>query len=106
MDFRIELTETAINDMFEIYYYISMNDSFENAEKVIEKIKERAFSLSKYPERGSRVNEIYDEQPDIKQVYFKPYRIIYRIQKQIVFVLAVLDGRRNLEDELRSRLIR
>lgn len=106
MDFRIELTETAINDMFEIYYYISMNDSFESAERVIDRLKERAFSLSKYPERGTRVNEIYDELPDIKQVYYKPCRIIYRIQKQVVFVMAVLDGRRNLEDELRSRLIR
>lgn len=106
MDFRIELTETAINDMFEIYYYISMNDSFEGAERVIDKLKERAFSLSRYPERGTRVNEIYDELPDIKQVYYKPYRIIYKIQKQVVFVMAVLDGRRNLEDELRSRLIR
>jgi toxin ParE1/3/4 len=106
MEFKVELSETAVNDVFEIYYYIAMNDSFENADRVIEKIKEKSLSLSKYPERGSRVNEIYDELPDIKQVYYKHYRIIYRMQKSIVYVLAVLDGRRNLEDELRSRLIR
>ena len=36
----------------------------------------------------------------------KPYRIIYRIEEDTVTVLAVLDGRRDLEDLLLERLIR
>jgi toxin ParE1/3/4 len=36
----------------------------------------------------------------------KPYRIIYRVEKRTVSVLAVLDGRREIQDLLLERLIR
>ena len=41
-----------------------------------------------------------------RELIVKPYRIIYRIDEDTVNVLAVLDGRRDLQDLLLERLIR
>jgi hypothetical protein len=34
-----------------------------------------------------------------------PWRIIYKIEEDKVFVLAVIDGRRNMEDILLDRFV-
>jgi plasmid stabilization system protein ParE len=36
----------------------------------------------------------------------RPYRLIYRVERDTVTVLAVFDGRRDLEDVLLDRLLR
>jgi plasmid stabilization system protein ParE len=41
-----------------------------------------------------------------RELIVKPYRILYRIEGQTVYVLAVLDSRRDLEDLLLERLVR
>jgi toxin ParE1/3/4 len=41
-----------------------------------------------------------------RELVSKPYRIISRIERETVNVLAVLDGRRDLADLLFERLIR
>jgi toxin ParE1/3/4 len=39
-------------------------------------------------------------------VFFKPYRIMYRLQGTTVLIFAILDGRRELTDLLLQRLLR
>ncbi len=41
-----------------------------------------------------------------RQIHYKPYRIIYEIVNKDVFVLGILDGRRDLTEVLTSRLLR
>jgi toxin ParE1/3/4 len=41
-----------------------------------------------------------------RELVVRPYRIVYRIRKDIVMVGAVIDGRRDLEDLLLERLTR
>ena len=41
-----------------------------------------------------------------RELLVLPYRIVYRIEKPKVFVLAVLDGRRDLRQLLSERLLR
>jgi len=36
----------------------------------------------------------------------RPWRVIYRIEAERVYVVAVIDGRRNVEDILLARLLR
>ena len=40
-----------------------------------------------------------------KQVFFKPYRIIYTIRREDLYVLLIADGRRDTESLLQSRLL-
>ena len=43
---------------------------------------------------------------DYLEIHYKPYRIIYQIFGNKVFIHCVLDGRRDMEDLLQRRLIR
>ena len=97
-------TATAYADLQSIIRYIAA-DSPLSAGRVLGRIKEKAESLSEFPERGRVVPElrevgVYSHQ----EIIIKPWRIIYRIEQQQVFVLAVLDSRRQLQDLLLERL--
>ena len=43
---------------------------------------------------------------EYREIYFKPYRIIYQIVESDVYIHCVLDSRRDLEDLLQERLLR
>lgn len=42
---------------------------------------------------------------EYREIYFKPYRIIYRIIADIVYVMLIADGRRNMQSLLQRRLL-
>jgi toxin ParE1/3/4 len=39
-----------------------------------------------------------------RQILFKPYRILYRIRADVVFIAVIADGRRNMAPLLTRRL--
>jgi toxin ParE1/3/4 len=39
-------------------------------------------------------------------IHYKPYRIIYEVKKEIVYIHSVLDGRRNIQEILSERILR
>jgi plasmid stabilization system protein ParE len=54
--------------------------------------------LSQFPELGAVLEERHD--PEIREILYGSYRIIYRFHRPTVFVLAVYHGARLLgEDE-------
>jgi toxin ParE1/3/4 len=68
---------------------------------------EKAFSrLSEFPERGA-----YPKEPlalgirDYREVFYKPYRLIYRVIGKAVYVLLIVDGRRDMQRLLQQRLL-
>ncbi|MBZ0204141.1 MAG: type II toxin-antitoxin system RelE/ParE family toxin [Ignavibacteria bacterium] len=106
MQYKVEFSESAKSDLFDIYYYVAMNDSFDKADKLMKKIKNKCETLSKMPDRGIRVKEIYEERPDLMQIFSSPYNIIYKTESNSVYVIAILDGRRNLQELLGDRILR
>jgi toxin ParE1/3/4 len=65
----------------------------------LKKIEKRVYELEDMPQRGSIVAELDDfKLYNYKQLIEYPWRIIYRIDFDSVYILAVLDGRRNLTD--------
>ena len=99
-------TITAQNDLDNIIEYIS-NDSIENALIILYKIKEKAETLYSFPERGRIIPELkYHNIENYRELILNPWRIIYKIEKDIVYVLSVIDGRRNIEDILLERLLK
>ena len=78
-----------------------------NALNVLKKIEKRVKSLDHFPERGGYVPELLKNNiKDYRQLIESPWRIIYRIDKNIVNVLIVIDSRRNTQDILLERLIK
>ena len=104
--FRVHWSETAVRDLEELISYVAA-DSAAAAERILEKLESRARSLKSSPARGRIVPELaHFGIRSWRELIVRPYRIIYRMDAGAVHVLAVLDGRRELEDLLLERLIR
>ncbi|MBI4616156.1 MAG: type II toxin-antitoxin system RelE/ParE family toxin [Planctomycetes bacterium] len=104
--YAVSWTEEALRDLDENLAYVSV-DSLEAAERVLASLERRALSLERSPERGRVVPEL--AQLGVRasrETVVAPYRIVYRTHERTVMVLAIVDGRRDLEDILFDRLIR
>ena len=103
---QVQWAEDAVRDLEEIVAYIAP-DSVINAQKILVKLRDKAESLELAPGRGRVVPELVRFGIRTwRELRVKPYRIIYRPAGRAVLVLAVLDGRRDLEDVLLERLLR
>ena len=95
---RIKWTNEALMRLFEMEDFISQ-DSPERAEKFVDQIIEHAETLSDKPLRGRTVPEISN--PDIRELIFKKYRIVYRVKGNSLYILTVFEGHRLLRiDEI------
>ncbi len=106
MAFTVLLTEDAAGDLRDLYTYISKHDSPKKAEYVLDQIEKKFVSLSKLPERGVYPKELQSIGiRDYREIFFKPYRIIYRIENENVYVYLIVDGRRDMQTLLQRRLL-
>jgi toxin ParE1/3/4 len=105
--YEVLLADDAENDLLEIYRYVAFNDSLEKADQLLDKLEELVQALDSLPTRGHIPPELVRiGVTDYREVHFKPYRVIYRIEGQRVLVYCVLDGRRDLQSLLQQRLLR
>jgi len=106
MGFAVLLTHDAARDLDEIYKYIALQDSPQNADHVLERIDKIFSSLSAFPERGVYPKELLALGiREYREIFFEPYRIIYRVMENIVYVLLIVDGRRDMQSLLQRRLL-
>lgn len=104
MSFSVLLTESAARDLEEIYEYIAHRDSSRKADAVLTRIEKAFESLESSPQRGSYPREMAALGiREYRQVFFKPYRIIYRVSGEEVYVLLIADGRRDMQSLLERR---
>jgi toxin ParE1/3/4 len=102
---QVVWVQVAENDLKEIIGFISV-DSPDNALKILKKIKDKASSLYTFPERGRVLPELQDQGiSQYRELIIPPWRLIYRIAEHEIYVLSVIDSRRNVEDILLKRLI-
>lgn len=107
MKYTVHIIEDAEDDLFEIYTFVALNDSVTRAENLLNKLIEACQKLFTYPNRGHIPPELKRiDVYDYLEIHYKPYRIMYRIIKQDVYIHCILDGRRDTEDLLRTRLLR
>jgi toxin ParE1/3/4 len=103
---KIEITDHAFTGLGDIYSYIARNDSIESADYVVDSIEKQINALLGYPLRGAQVKELVTiGNKDYKEVFFKPYRIIYKVKDNTVFVVIVADGQRDFKALLERRLL-
>ena len=95
--------EDDLNEIIEYYYSLSQN----YVEKVISEFEENIMSLQSHPKSGRVVPEL--EKQGILQyrgLIQGYYRIIYEVSDNKVIVHTIIDGRRNVEDIIISKLSR
>lgn len=94
MDYRVSWSPNALDDVDAIADYIS-RDSAAYARAVVNKIRNTARTLRRFPYAGRVVPELGDD--TIHERFIYSYRLIYRIRGDEVLIVAVVHGRRLLE---------
>ena len=103
--YTILWSNQAKEDLSEIIEYIAFEDKT-LALKILDKIEEKVTQLELFPKRGRIVPELKAFNfLTYREIFLSPWRIIYKIESDVVFVISVLDGRRNIEDLLMKKLI-
>ncbi len=106
MKYRVFLTDDAVRDLEEIDAYLHAHDGPGRVEHVLDKIGDAILSLEELPERGPHPPELASLGiQEYRELFFKPYRIIYRVQKKHVYVYLIADGRRDMQGLLGRRLL-
>ncbi len=104
--YEVLLTEDAERDLESIFDYIAERGSLAAANHVLNRIEKSIDSLSSFPERGSVPKELLALGiHDYRQVFFKPYRLIYRTIETRVYIYLIVDGRRDMQTLLARRLL-
>ena len=103
---EVEVSPFAQDDLNEIIeYYSSYSQNY--VETTISEFEENVMSLQQHPKSGRIIPELerqgITQYRELIQGY---YRIIYKISKDKVTVLTVIDGRRNFEEIIIEKLSR
>ena len=89
-------TAKAKQNLRSITDYISRDNSIEVADKQKEKIKLSIANLATMPKIGQEIIKGY------RKLSVKPFIVIYKIEKETVEIIRVLDGRQDWQKILLS----
>jgi len=95
MAFTLEWSEEALEDIESIANYIE-KDSPTYAKSVVSKFFEKAELLQEFSELGRKVPEMNN--PQIREIFVYSYRLIYKIERTKILFIAVVHGKRLLEN--------
>ena len=104
--YRLLWTKSAEADFLNIIEHIK-NESPKNAKSVFAKIKKHAASSNFFPLKGRVVPELQREGITLyREVVVSPWRILYKVGDDTVYMMAIIDSRQNVEDILIKKLLR
>jgi toxin ParE1/3/4 len=73
---------------------------------VLERLLEVSDSLAAYPEGGSIPKELRSlGMAEYRRLFFKPYRLVYRVHTNQVVIHLTADGRRDMQSLLAQRML-
>ena len=104
--FEVIWTKNAEYDLETIIEYIK-TDSVKIAKDIFFEIKDQCNNLSIFPASRRVVPEL--QQIGVlkyRELIFKRWRIIYKIENEKVYILIVVDSSRDIEDILFGRLLK
>ena len=100
-------SQAAERDLEDIVDHIALDSSI-NAEAVLDRLQEQALSLAHFAERGRRIPELTGRQraqrANWRELVVRPWRIMYAIEGSTVFVVGVVDSRRDVRAWLANHL--
>lgn len=105
LKYKVIWANVAEKDLKNLIEYVA-EESPQNALKRLTEIRQNASGLYTLPERGRVAPELEDQGiPLYRERIIAPWRLIFRISGQEIFVLSVIDSRRNVEDILLKRFV-
>ena len=103
--YNIKWTAPARDDLNELIDYISVAN-LDYAVKILDAIEENVKKLNMFPNRYRIVPELETCGYLIyREIIVEYWRVIFRIENNFVYIMLVIDGRRNLEDILLKKIL-
>lgn len=103
MNYKIDITSKAQNDLEEIFRYIAFDlQSFINASNLLDRLEQAIYSLEQMPERF----RLYDKGPwkskNLRIMPIDNYLVLYITNnvKHIVTIVRVMYGGRHIEKQI------
>ena len=101
----VKWTAPAREDVNEIIDYISITNP-NYAVKILEKIEQHIKQLDMFPERYRIVPELEMYGYLLyRELIIDYWRVIYKVENDIIYIMLVIDGRRNLENLIIKKII-
>lgn len=95
---NVVVLASAQRRLSEIIHYANANDGHTKAIELLERITARFMDLERFP-RGGAIEPLLDHCPgEHRRLIEGHYKIIYRIEKDMVFVTDIFDSRRDPAD--------
>jgi len=104
--YKVQWTSNAKEDLLNIITYIK-EDSPTIARETYQKIKKKANSSNFLPLRGRLVPELQKEGITMyRELISSPWRIMYKVNNNTIYIMAIFDSRQNVEELLLQKLIK
>jgi len=103
---KVFFSEEAIDDLVDLDGFLSVSESPERADAIVSGIQEACRKLGKFPDQGHVPPELDGYKTPYREVCFKVWRIIYRVDSKRLYIFAVVDSRRDMQAFLERRLLR
>lgn len=106
MPYQIAITLTAERDLRELHAHALEAEGPGHADRLLDRLVETVSTLDRFPERGAHPPELLELGiRDFRQLVAHPYRIIYRVVGDQVFIDLIADGRRDMRALLARQLL-
>jgi toxin ParE1/3/4 len=104
--YEVRLTPGAEEDLEAIYDYLAGHRGADDAEALLDRLLTKVGTLERFPMRGSVPKELAPLGiREFRQIVVPPFRLIYRVIGDTVFVTLIADGRRDMQALLARRLL-
>ena len=92
---KIIWTNPAIDDLSEIFLFLEVTINTDKAEEITTKLYKRVDDLLKFSEMGTISYDRYGIKSDYRYLVEKPYKIIYSVINNIVYIETIYDTRQD-----------
>ncbi|MHB1382086.1 MAG: type II toxin-antitoxin system RelE/ParE family toxin [Thermoleophilia bacterium] len=94
--YKVFITKNAQDDLGHIFSYMA-EDSISNDRIFVSELEKKINTLSTLPERASYIPENVFFSTDYRQLMHGKYRVIYRFDKNEIYILRVIHDSKLLE---------
>jgi toxin ParE1/3/4 len=92
---KIIWTNPSVDDLSEIFLFLEITINIEKAEEITTKLYQRVDDLFDFPEMGTIAYDRHDMKSQYRYLVEKPYKILYSVLNDIVYIEAVYDTRQD-----------
>lgn len=94
--YKVNISRNAQNDLEHIFFFIA-EDSINNAKKFVLELEKKIYSLDTFPERFALIPENIFFGTNYRHIIHKKYRVIYKIDNDLIYILRMIHGARLLD---------